>query len=403
MALEIRKPAEDELRACMQAACDAFAEPLEEADWERERVTVKLDRAVGAFDDGRAVGFAASYEFELTVPGGEALPTAGVTWVAVLPSHRRRGILRAAMDELFRDARDHGEPLAALFASEAAIYGRFGYGLATHGVTLKADSARVAFRDDPGRSGSVRLVDEEEAYGSFPPLYEQLRARRPGMLSRSEHWWRRHRLADYEHWRQGASKRFNALLELDGKPAGYAVYRIKDEWKDGYPKGQVRVVEAFATSPVATRELWRYLCSIDLTTRVQAELVDPASPLFLLTVDPRALHLSVRDALWLRLVDVEEALRRRSYAGDETVVLDVRDALLPDNAGTYRVGARVERTDDAADLALDVADLASAYLGAFSFEQLAGAGRVDELREGAVARASALFHTPLPPHCPEVF
>jgi predicted acetyltransferase len=111
----------------------------------------------------------------------------------------------------------------------------------------------------------------------------------------------------------------------------------------------------------------------------------------------------MRDGLWLRLVDVEEALRRRSYVGDDAVVLDVRDSLLPENAGRYRVGAPVERTDDEPDLALDVADLASAYLGAFGFEQLAGAGRVDELRAGALARASALFRTPLPPHCPEVF
>lgn len=403
MTLEIRRPAENELRACMQAACDTFAEPLEEADWERERVTVRLDRAVGAFDGGRAIGFAASYEFDLTVPGGEAVPTAGVTWVAVLPSHRRRGILRASMEQLFRDAREHGEPLAALYASEASIYGRFGYGVATHWLALNAESTRIAFRDDAGRQGSVRLVEEDEAFEQFPPLYESLRADRPGMLSRSEHWWRRHRLADYEHSRHGASRRFNALLELDGAPAAYAVYRVKDEWDDGYPKGQVKVVEAFATSAAATRELWRYLFSIDLTTRVQAELVDPASPLFLLVVDPRALHLSVRDALWLRLVDVAEALRRRSYAGDDTVVLEVRDALLPDNAGSYRVGARVERTDDDAELALDVSDLAGAYLGAFTFEQLASAGRVEERQPGALARASALFRTPLPPHCPEVF
>jgi predicted acetyltransferase len=307
------------------------------------------------------------------------------------------------MEQLFRDAREHGEPLAALYASEASIYGRFGYGVATQGVVMSAESKRISFRDDPGRQGSVRLVDEEEAFALFPPLYESLRAQRAGMLSRSEHWWRRHRLADYEHRRHGASKRFNALLELDGAPAGYAVYRVKDEWDDGYPKGEVRIVEAFATSPAATRELWRYLFTIDLTTRVKDWFADPASSLFLLAVDPRALHLSVRDGLWLRLIDVEEALRRRSYAGDDTVVLEVQDALLPHNAGTYRVGARIERTDDDADLTLDVADLASAYLGAFSFEQLASAGRVEERRDGALARATALFHTPLPPHCPEVF
>ena len=136
--VEIRHPVADELRACMQAASDAFAEPFEDADWEREGVTVRLERAVGAFENGRPVAFSASYEFELTVPGGTTVPTAGVTWVAVLPSHRRRGILRSSMEQLFRDARDHGEPLAALYASEAAIYGRFGFGVATHWLSANA-------------------------------------------------------------------------------------------------------------------------------------------------------------------------------------------------------------------------------------------------------------------------
>jgi predicted acetyltransferase len=402
VAVEVRRPEEDELRAAMGAALDAFAEGSEDADWERERKSVRLERAVAAYDDGRPVGFSASYEFELTVPGA-TVPTAGVTWVGVMPTHRRRGILRSFMEQLFADARENGEPLAALYASEAPIYGRFGYGVATHWLDLNAESRRMAFRDDPGAKGSVRLVDEDEAFDVFPAIYERLRTERPGMLSRSEHWWRRHRLADYEHRRQGASKRFNALVDLDGEPAAYAVYRVKEEWDEGYPRGEVRVTEAFGTSPDAIRDLWRYLSNIDLTTHVKCGLFDPASPLFLMVVDPRALHLKVFDGMWLRLVDVEEALRRRSYAGDETVVLDVRDATLPENAGRFRVGATVERTKDEADVALDVADVASAYLGAFSFERLASAGRAEELRAGGLGRASALFCTPLPPHCPEVF
>jgi predicted acetyltransferase len=400
--VEIRRPGEDELRAAMGAALDAFAEVAEDADWERERQSVRLERAVAAYDDGRPVGFSASYEFELTVPGGP-VPTAGVTWVGVMPTHRRRGILRSFMEQLFADARENGEPLAALYASEASIYGRFGYGVATHWLDLNAESRRMVFRDDPGPRGVVRFVDEEEAFERFPPIYEQLRRERPGMISRSEHWWRRHRLADYEHRRQGASRRFNALLELDGEPAAYAVYRVKEEWEEGYPRGEVRVTEAFGTSTDAIRDLWRYLFNIDLTTQVKCGLFDPGSPLFLMVVDPRALHLKVFDGMWLRLIDIEEALRRRSFAADDAVVLDVRDATLPENAGRYRVGSTVERTDDEADLVLDVADLASAYLGAFGFERLASAGRVEELRPGALGRASALFRTPLPPYCAEVF
>jgi predicted acetyltransferase len=223
------------------------------------------------------------------------------------------------------------------------------------------------------------------------------------MLSRDDHWWRAHRLADYEHRRRGASKRFNAALELDGELRGYAIYRVKEEWEGGYPQGDVRLVEALANSAAATRELWRYLFEIDLTTHVKWEFFDTASPLPLQVVDMRALHLRARDGLWLRLVDVEAALRARSYAAADSIVIEVRDELLEWNPGRYRVGSSVERTEDEPDLAIRVDDLASAYLGAFSFERLASADRVDERTPGAIARAGALFRTPLPPYCPEVF
>jgi predicted acetyltransferase len=402
MAIDVRTPNADELRPAMEAAEAAFGDVLEEADWEREEKSVRLERSVAAFDRDRPVGFAAAYEFELTVPGGP-VPTAGVTWVGVLPSHRRRGLLRAFMSSITEQARAHGEPLAALWASEAAIYGRFGYGIAAPSVTLNVDSAKIAFRDDPGPAGAVRLVDVEEAYLLFPPVHEQVRMARPGVLGRSEHWWRAHRLADYEHARQGASRRFNAAVELDGEVAAYAVYRVKDEWEDGYAKGEVRLIEAFSSSPPATRELWRFLAGIDLTTSIRAELADPALPLVPMLVDPRALRPRLGDGLWLHLVDVEAALRARSYEPGEPVVLEVRDDVQPSNAGRYRVGDGVERTEEAAELVLDVRDLASAYLGAFSFERLALAGRVEELVPGALGRATALFRTPLPPWCPEEF
>jgi predicted acetyltransferase len=402
VTVQVRNPTENELRDAMGAALTAFAEDMVEADWERERVSVPLERAIAAFDDGRPVGFSAAYEFEMTVPGG-SLPTAGVTWVGVLPTHRRRGVLRELMVRHLEDAHARGEPLAALYASEAAIYGRFGYGLASHTLRIAAESSRIAWRDDSGRQGEARLVDAEEAFALFPPFYERLRRERPGMISRSDHWWRKHKLADYEHWRRGASRRFYAALEVDGELAGYALYRIKDEWEHGYPKGEVQIVEALATPGPATRELWRFVFGIDLTTRVKSDFFDTASPLVLQVVDPRALHIEVRDGLWLRLVDVETALRARSYAGDDSLVIEVRDEQLAWNSGRYRIGPNVERTDDEADLAIRVDDLASAYLGAFNFHRLASAERVEEHASGALARASALFATPLPPYCPEVF
>ena len=401
MSVEIRAPDDEELRAAMEAANVAFGSELIESDYQRERVSLPTGRALVAFDGG-AVGLAGAYEFDLTIPGGE-LPCAGVTWVGVMPTHRRRGILREFMRRQLHDAHSWGEPIAALWASESAIYGRFGYGQAAPGVRLEADSARLAFRDDPGPTGSWRIVDRDEAQRLLPPAYDRVRSGRSGMLSRNEHWWREHRLADPEHWRRGASPKFTAVLELDGDVAAYAIYRVKEEWEGGFPKGVVRVTEAFATSPASERELWRYLAGVDLTTTIDVFNFDPGSPLPLMVRDPRRLIRRVGDGLWLRLVDVEASLRARAYVDGDPVVLRVRDELCPWNEGTYRVGAEVERTDDDPDLELDVGDLASPYLGAYDFVALARADRLRELREGAAARASALFRTDLPPFCPEVF
>jgi predicted acetyltransferase len=223
------------------------------------------------------------------------------------------------------------------------------------------------------------------------------------MLSRSETWWKELRLADPKEWRRGASQKFYAVAEVDGNPEGYTTYRIKDEWEEGFPKGEVRVVELFGTSSAVELELWRFLHSIDLTVKVDVFSLDPASALFLNVHDPRALGLRLADALWLRLVDVDAALRARSYKPGESIVLEVSDEFCPWNAGRYRVGDDAGRTQDTADLALDVADLAAAYLGAFDFHRLVHTGRASERRDGAAEAATLLFRTDLPPYCPEVF
>src|SRR5437588_3550209 len=142
----------------METTHVAFAEPLSDEHFERHRKTLPLDRFYAAYDDGVPVGTAADYAFSLTVPGGE-LAAAGVTWVGVLPSHRRRGILTQMMKRQFDDLHERGEPLAILWASEAAIYGRFGYGISAPTVQLDADRSRFSLRDDPGPQGAVRLID----------------------------------------------------------------------------------------------------------------------------------------------------------------------------------------------------------------------------------------------------
>jgi predicted acetyltransferase len=223
------------------------------------------------------------------------------------------------------------------------------------------------------------------------------------MFAHSDEWWTEYVLADPEHWRRESGPKFYAALELDGAVEGFAIYRVKSEWERGLPHGKVDVLHAIATSSAATRELWRFLFGIDLIAKVHQWSFDPGSPLFLMVEDPRRLQLQIYDGVWLRFIDLEAALRARSYATDDAVVIEVRDELCPWNEGRWRVGAEIGRTDDEVELEVDVRDLASTYLGAFDFHRLAAAERVRELRPGAVDRASALFRTTRPPYCPEEF
>ena len=174
---------------------------------------------------------------------------------------------------------ERGEPFAILYASESLIYGRFGYGMAVLGTQLDAEPKRVRAA---GRPRPARLGAAAHRGRGGRAVSADLRAasdRRPGYLSRSEDWWRQYRLADPEHWRDGAGPKYFALIELDGEPAAFAMYRIASKWENETPKGEVRVVDAHATSPEATAELWRFLFGIDLVERVKCGLVDPAWPL----------------------------------------------------------------------------------------------------------------------------
>jgi predicted acetyltransferase len=301
-----------------------------------------------------------------------------------------------------------GDPLAILWASEEPIYGRYGYGMATLRFSMDAERDRMRFRGDPPPVGRVRLVDEEEAARVLPPIYDRVRRETPGMFARTEAWWREYRLPDPEHHRHGAGPRYFAVLELDGADEGYARYRVKDDWDEGISISKLRVIEAITTSPLAERELWRYLFGVDLIQRIETWQLRADHPLIQLVTEPRRLRLRLGDGLWLRIVDVERALSERSYGADGAVSLELADSFLPANAGVWRLAAsggegRVSQAEVEPELRLDISDLGSAYLGGFTFAELARAGRVEELAGGAVDRADDLFRTRAAPWCPEIF
>jgi predicted acetyltransferase len=365
--------------------------------------TVELDRMHAARENGTIVGGAGAFTFELTVPGG-SVPCAGVTTVGVYPTHRRRGVLRAMMRAQLDDVHRRGEPIAALWASEETIYGRYGYAIAAWAGEISIPREHNAFAAQFEREGSIRFITAEEALDLFPPVYHAARGSRVGMHSRTRDWWQIRLLADPPDRRRGAGPKRFIVHETAGSPTGYAMYRHKPSFEAGSSTAQLSVIEAFGVTPAATREVWRYLLDIDWSATLEASLLPPDHPLFLLLATPRRAKYRMGDGIWLRVVDVGAALSARSYGDGGPIVLEVRDAFCEWNDGRWRVAdGRVERTDDDPDLRLDADALGSAYLGGVSFAELEHALRVEAVTPDAVARADALFSTPLHPWCPEIF
>jgi predicted acetyltransferase len=357
-------------------------------------------RMLAAFDGDAIVGGGGAFQFDLTIPGGP-VPAAGVTVVGVLPTHRRRGVLRELMRTQLDEVHRRGEPLAILWASEGGIYGRFGYGLASLCGDVEIHRAYGSYARPLEWSGQARLVPLAEALEPLQDVYDRVAAGTPGMLSRTPEWWRARLLADPEWRRSGRGEKACTVLEVDGRPEAYALYRVNFSFENNISTGVTEVAEAVGASPAATAAIWRFLLDVDWMERVTAELLPLDHPLLLLIAEPNRLRFRVGDGLWVRLVDVGAALAVRSYDGDGDLVLAVADVFCPWNDARFSLDG--SKTTAPPDLRLEVDALGSAYLGGFTVGQLARAGRVEELTPGAVERADALFRTGRAPWCPEIF
>ena len=372
-------------------------------------------RTVGVERDGQLVAVHGSYAFTAPVPGG-TVPCSGLTWVGVRPDHRRRGLLSAMIDAHFERSLQRGEPVSALFAAEAAIYGRFGYGCAAdelgvevpRGAALRpvAGSGELTVRfDTADRTRHAELVDA---------VHRAAGGGRPGWMTRDSAQQRANQVADPPPWRHGGEPlRIATVHAPDGGPRGYALVRRKEKWGDAGPEYAVTLRELVAVDAAAAHRLWSFVLDLDLTKSVTASHLAVDDPLTHLLVDRRAAVPKLADNVWVRLLDLPAALAARRYAAPVDVTLEVTDTRLPANAGRWRLAttgasddgwvAQVTRTDAPADLALDVRELGAAYLGGRSLGAQARAGLVRELRPGAAAAATASFGWPLAPVCSWVF
>lgn len=396
MDVELRTLTPAEVEPAFAVLERAFGGAPQPDDVAVELSVVDASRFYAAYDGAEPVATAGSFDFTMTVPGGP-LPVAGVTWVGVLPTYRRRGLLDAMMTRQLADLHASGTAVAALWATEAAIYGRYGYAPSAWllNVTLPC---RAALRS-PVEPGGLRLVDPASA--EVRDTYAAVAARTPGWPQRDDAWWA-FRLHDPEHRRDGGSP-----LQCVVTDGGYALYATAMRWEDARPAGTVRVRELAATTPAAAARLWRYLLSLDLMRQVQVFAAAPDDPLLLdLLAEPRVATATLRDCLHVRLIDVPAALAARRYAADVDVVLELaEDRHCPWNAGRWRLtggrdGAQCTATAAEPDLVLTVQDLGAAYLGGTPLRSRS----VTERTPGQLSRVSTAFGSlDGAPWCPQVF
>ncbi|MGW3950522.1 GNAT family N-acetyltransferase [Streptomyces sp. NPDC004752] len=400
---ELRAARRDELDGWYDNFLRAFGGVPEAAEVRQLSLElIEPERTVGAWDGDACVGTAGAFGFRLTVPGGAPVRAAGVTMVGVAATHRRRGVLTSMMRRQLDDVRSWGWPLAVLTASEPAIYGRFGYGAATFQVDAEIDTSRVRLAVPPGTDDvRLRYAAPADVLDACEALYARQVPLRPGMPARLPGW-ERVALLDPESERGGASPLQCVLAERDGEPVGYARFRVRPDWDQAGAKGTVVLEDLEALDVAARAAVWRFLFDIDLTStlRLRGRPVDEAWQH--LVSDIRRCRVTLRDSLYARLVDVGAALAARTYQTPVDVVFAVEDGFCPWNTGRWRLtgdtkGASCAPTEEPAELALSVRELGAAYLGGVPLASLAAAGRVRELRQGALAEASLAFGSPVAP------
>jgi predicted acetyltransferase len=413
----IRLVAEDELAAFL--AVDQHAShgaPMSGRGHANLLARFEFGRTLAAFDGDTIVGGTGAFSFQMRVPGAMAA-VAGVSLVAVLPSHRRQGILSALMRRQLADVSERGEAVAVLFASESGIYGRYGYGRASWHAAYRLQRGEGALAPgapaDPGLR--LRIAEPLSARAELAKVYDLALAERPGLYARTEPWW--DRLLTDLHSEDGSSQQIRCVLaEDDSGPRAYAVFTSTECWDEdaGLPRGVLEVSEALATDPAATAALWDNLLSRDLVSEFHARMRPVDDPLLYLLADPRRVRSVVSDGLWVRLVDVGRALAQRHYASPVDVVLEVADELCPQNAGRWRLAAEAgvapagfratcERTTAPADVVLPVWAVGAAYLGGTGLRAMANAGLITEATPGSLAALSTAMSWEPAPWCPMTF
>ena len=386
---DLRFIGEIERPAFLRTMAVGFGSTMTDDDVKVSARTLRNSRSLAALDGDEIVGTAVVYPMQMNIPEGRSAATAVVSGVTVLPTHRRRGILTRMMDTHLRKAYDNGEIFSILGASESIIYGRYGFGIASLIESWSIDRRHTDLAYAPESPGRLRFIDRDDAAELLPSVAVRVCTDRPAFVAlHPDHW--AEFLADFEHERRGGSAFHFVVYEEGGEIDGYVIYRLHGR--------TVRVIDLMAGSDAAHAALWRFCFGIDLRTTIECDDRPVDDPLPWMLADPRRLQRSLRDGMWLRILDVQKALEARTYAREGRIVLEVRDEFCSWNEGRYELeggteGARCAATNAKPDITLSVADLGAAYLDGVSFSTLEHASRAEVVSAEAVQLADAMFRT----------
>ena len=395
--LEMRTVTDDEFAKWLSSESRAHGNRLAD-DPEALRPHFDLDRTVVILEKGDIVGGSHSRRVEMSLPGATTT-VSGVCNVSVQPTHTRRGVMTQMMQHQLNDFHQRDEALAALFSTESIIYGRFGYGIGSLYEKWTIERPYTAYTHTKKSSGKVFFVDPEDTPKELPEVFRRSTKNRPGVFQRELHHWERDSQAQ-EHGQGGPGGLFYVAYEENGRVDGYATYRST---------GTTLVVnELMAATQEATAALWRFCFDVDRMSTTEALKRPVDDPLPWMLADPRRLQRSTRDGVWVRVVDARAALALRRYLREDRLVLEVKDDNCPWNQDRFELegspdGASCRVSNKSPDLVLNVAHLASVFMGAVSLSTLAGANLIEECTPNALLRADCMFASQFQPWSPHSF
>lgn len=413
MTIELRPVTDSnfvEWRKAVRRGFGHHVHPDDIARLRKERA--EIDRLVAAVDTSsdRIVGTGGADSYSLTLPGGAGVPMAGVAYMTTSVTHQRQGAFSRMMSRIHDEARERGDIIAGLWASQAHLYGRFDYGLAVNSYDWNIDPGFGSFThspiaDDNPSGAQVYFVDADEAAVMLPGMYDQMRQQTIGAVNRSSGRWK-YELFDEERVRDGASPFFFAICEEAGEQTGYVVYRMRR--KGDSDMGTLEVSEQVSITDTAHATIWRFLLNFDLVGNITALNRPSDDALWWMLSDPRRLNRRSHDALWIRLLDVPKSLEARTYNADGRLKIGLVSESQPEIAGTYQLDiddsqATVKKTTDKPDVVMTPADLASIYLGGVAPVPLVEAGRIDAVTTGSLAKLHGMFSTDSAPWCAHYF